>query len=332
MIALLAWRSRQPAGIRWGFAGLIVVLAVLGRMALGRLHGANPALVFYPAILIATTCLGWVEASGVLIASVAIGSYLFVGAGLYLQPVAWFVVGALNILIIATLKAVAQQLHEANKQQKILFQELQHRVANTLQAAGGSIERARKQLTTEPMQAAAVLDEASRRVWAAADVHRRMNDPDMVRTAFKSILYDAVASVIDPRRVILTLDIDQPDLSLDQMSTITMIIIECAYNAQKHVFEPGLGSTFSVTLMGPRPDLGMLIVRDDGPGMVPESSFTAPLAGTITLGRKLVQRLAAHLGATVTITSGAAAGTVSGAGTEIVIAFPLDPTRDDLVR
>lgn len=320
MIKGLAWRSRQPVLLRWVVATGLIAAALFLRNALGPLHGANPALVFYPVILLATTFLGWREAMFILLASAGAGSYFFLPASLYLQPFAWLAVGSLNILIIATLKRVAQELQNANDQQKVMFQELQHRVANTLQAAAGTIERARRQIDASPSQAAATLDEASRRVWAAADMHRRLNDPDLLQTALKSILWDAVASIIDPDKITLTFDINQPYLTLDQMSTITMIIIECAHNAQKHVFAAGHGSLFSVTLRTDQPGRGILIIADDGPGLTAASTHAASTQNGISLGQKLIQRLAAHLGATVSM--------MPGIGTEIVMTFPLEAHGD----
>jgi two-component sensor histidine kinase len=316
MVEVVAWRFRHPPVFRWLIAAGLFALALLVRVGLGRLHGANPVLAFYPVILLTATFLGWREAAFILILSVSVGAYVYLPPDLYLMPFAWLLVGSLNILIIATLKTVAQQLLLANDHQRVLFAELQHRVANTLQSTGGSIELARRQMSASPSRAAAALDEASRRVWAAADVHRLLHDPAMVRTALGSILHDAVASVIDPQRTRLVFDIDQPDLSLDQMSTITMIIIECAHNAQKHVFENGLGSMFSISLKAPCPGRGMLVIRDDGPGI----GATPPLTGDQKLGQKLIQRLAANLGATLSLTP--------GSGTEIVIAFPLEAVGD----
>lgn len=314
MIEILAWRSRQPASLRWALTAALFGVALLVRIVLGPLHGANPALSFYPGIILAATFLGWREATALLIMATCVGTWLFLPPTLYLLPVTWMIVGGLNILIIAVLKNVAQQLLVANDQQRVLFAELQHRMANTLQSTVGSIELAKRHIDAAPSCAAAELDEASRRVWAAADVHRRLNDPALVRTELKTILHDAVTGVIDPERIKLEIDIDQPDLTLDQMSTITMIIIECAQNAQKRVFQTGLGSALAVSLKTPQSDRGLLVIRDDGPGI----AATQSTGGETTLGQKLLQRMAASLGATVSVTP--------GSGTEIVIAFPLETT------
>src|ERR1700722_16795932 len=130
---VLAWRSNQPAVVRWGEAVALFCLALGLRFVLGDLHGATVGLAFYPSILLTAVFIGWKEATLVLGLSVAAGLYLFLPGKMHLQPIGWVVVGGLNIAIIAVLKKVAQELAAANERQLVLFQELQHRVANTLQ-------------------------------------------------------------------------------------------------------------------------------------------------------------------------------------------------------
>ena len=62
-------------------------------LASGRLHGANPGLTFYPAMLLASVFLGWREALLVLGLSVSVGAYLFLRPDMYLLPVGWTMVG-----------------------------------------------------------------------------------------------------------------------------------------------------------------------------------------------------------------------------------------------
>jgi cysteine sulfinate desulfinase/cysteine desulfurase-like protein len=63
-------------------------------------------------------------------------------------------VGTLNIAIIIALKALTQELAEANERQKVLFQELQHRVADTLQSTIGKLEIVRRRMISSPAEAA----------------------------------------------------------------------------------------------------------------------------------------------------------------------------------
>ena len=262
--ALLKWQSRQSALLRWGAALILFAIALVARLALGRLHGANPVLAFYPAILLATLVLGWKEALLILTLSVGAGIYLFIPAGMYMQPFAWLVVGGLNIAIIAGLQHLAQELAAANERQRVLFAELQHRIANTLQAAVWSFEIARNRITTSPDEAAKLLESASTKMAAAADMHRRLHDPTLFEQGVTHVLRNVVAAVIDPQKVDLRLEVEPLDLTFDQMSTITMIVVEAANNAWKHVFQHGRGSNFGVSLQAVAAGRALLVIRDDG--------------------------------------------------------------------
>jgi hypothetical protein len=126
---LLRWRGRQPPLVRWVEAIALFGIALVIRFLLGDVPGGGLYLTFYPALLIATIFLGWQEASFVLVMSCAAGLYFFVPRSMTVFIAGAGVVGASNIAIIIALKALAQQLNEANQRQRLLFQELQHRVA-----------------------------------------------------------------------------------------------------------------------------------------------------------------------------------------------------------
>ena len=181
--------------------------------------------------------------------SLSVGWYFFLPPGMSLFPVGWAFVATLNIAIIIALKALAQQLAEANERQRMLFQELQHRVANTLQPTVGKLEIVRRRMSSSPVQAADMLDEAIRRISASAEIHRRLHDTTLFNKGLASMLREVVSMVIDQSSVSLNLDVEELDLSLDQKSVIAMLVIEVANNSAKHVFERNLGSRFEVALL-----------------------------------------------------------------------------------
>jgi hypothetical protein len=240
-LRILAWRSRQPRLLRWGGAGLLFLIALAARFGLGTLHGANPALVFYPLILLTTVFIGWKEALFVLCLAAVTGILLFLPRDQYLLPIGWLFVGSLNIAIIVALAAVTEELAAANERQRLLFLEAQHRVANTLQSVVGTLETAQHRIASSPADAIRFLEDAGRRFVASADVHLRLSDPTLFERPLDSILRDAVEAVIDRQKVQLHVAVDPIALSFDQMSTITMLVVEVANNSQKHVFGQGLG-------------------------------------------------------------------------------------------
>ena len=153
-----------------------------------------------------------------------------------------------------------------------------------------------------------MLEAAAHRLATSADVHRRLNDPTLFHRDLETILHDAVASVIDPRTVSLAFNIEQVDLTFDQMSVITMLVIEAAHNAQKHVFQHGRGTRFSVDLNALPGRRARLTIRDDGPGIMP-----APDTAGKALGMGIIEGLVRQLGGN--------ARTDADAGTELAVEF-----------
>ena len=101
------------------------------------------------------------------------------------------------------------------------------------------------------------------------------------------------------------------DLSFDQMSVITMIVIEVANNAQKHVFGRNLGGHFLVSFRAVSDNRAALSIKDDGPGW---SIDDTAYAGR-TLGLTILEGLADQLHGTLHIKS--------ERGTETSVVFPL---------
>ena len=74
------------------------------------------------------------------------------------------------------------------RRQQVLFYELQHRVANTLQSVIGRLETDRRRMGAGPTEASEVFEEAVRRISASADLHRRFSDPTLFRGGLRIIL------------------------------------------------------------------------------------------------------------------------------------------------
>lgn len=310
------WRSNNRRIVRWLWGLFLFAVALAIRFAVGHLHGANPVLTFYAAVLIASVLLGWEQALAVLALAVVTGTYLFLPPGMFLQPVGWVIVGGLNIAIIAALEGMARELAAANERQRLLFQELQHRVANSLQAASGALEIAQRRVEASSADAALILGEAAQRIASSADVHRRLNDPTLFSRDLGSILRDAVSSVINPFQIALAVDVEELDLSFEQMSNLTLLVIEAANNAQKHVFHRGLGSRFSVSLQAMSRDHAVLTVRDDGPGIAESFRSSGDEQG---LGFRVIRGLTGQIGGRLTI--------MPGKGTALIVEFPLGPAK-----
>jgi two-component sensor histidine kinase len=282
-------------------------IALTIRLLVGRFYGIMPALSFYPAILIAAVFLGWKEAIFIMVAAIAVAWFFFVPPDQVLLPLMWGMVGTVNIAVIIGLQVLARQLAEANERQKLLFQELQHRVANTLQSTVGTLEKIKRVISSNPAESANLLDQTIERMFVSAEIHRRLHDPTLFDGGLEPILREVVATVIDQETVIVKWKIEKIDLSLDQMSVLAMLVMEIANNSAKHVFQRDLGSQFEVALTTLRGRRVLLKVRDDGPGI----SGGGDQQG---LGRQILKGLADQIHGTLSITL--------DHGTTVAVDFP----------
>jgi two-component sensor histidine kinase len=242
-------------------------IALTIRLLIGRFYGIMPGLSFYPAILIAAVFLGWKEAIFIMAAGIVVAWLLFLPPDQMLLPLMWGIVGTVNIGVIIGLQTLARQLAEANDRQRLFFQELQHRVANTLQSTVGTLERIKKTITLSPAESVSLLDQAIERMFVSAEIHRRLHDPTLFDSGLEPILREVVATIIDQETVIVNWNIERIALSLDQMSVLAMLVLEIANNAAKHVFQRNLGSHLEVELRALPGRRVMLKVGDDGPGV-----------------------------------------------------------------
>lgn len=88
------------------------------------------------------------------------------------------------------------------------------------------------------------------------------------------------------------------DLSLDQMTAISLLVNEAAMNAAKHVFRMGTGTTFKVELLKQKDGL-RLPIHDDGPGIRRDS-----MSERQSLGMSIMQTFARQLGGSLRINVG----------------------------
>jgi two-component sensor histidine kinase len=297
--------------VRWLEAFALFAVALALRHTFGWSEGVIPFLTFYPAVLIAALLLGWQEATFIMLLSIAAALVFFLPPNMIFLPIGWAIAGTFNIAIIVALKTLALDLAEANERQRILFQELQHRVANTLQSAIARLHILSRTLQTDPAETAILLDNAIQQMSASADVHRRLNDPTLFSNGPEQMLRDVVGSVVDGASVDLMFHVEALDLTLDQLSIIAMLVIEVTNNAVKHVFQQQLGSRLQVTLVALSGRRAKLAIKDDGPGTRVASIRGSPGQN---LGLRIIQGLAEQIEGRVTM--------LHDRGTEVAVTFP----------
>jgi two-component sensor histidine kinase len=119
---------------------------------------------------------------------------------------------------------------------------------------------------------------------------------------------------IDRHTVNLIFDVKELDLTFEQMSIIAMLVIEAANNSQKHVFQQGCGSNFSVSLKALPDRRALLMIWDDGPGLAQNLDAKSR---NQRLGFQIIRDLASELDGTFSVTP--------ATYTEIIVEFPVRP-------
>ncbi len=196
-------------------------------------------------------------------------------------------------------RAEARQKDDLIREKAILLQEVQHRIANSLQIIASVLMQSARKVQSE--EARGHLEDAHHRVMSIAAVQRhlavsRPNDVAL-RPYFVQLCESLGASMISDANV-LSIEVTVDDSVVDATKSVSLglIITELVINALKHAFpEHALGKIF-VNYRSDGPDWS-LSVRDDGAGM-PAGTPKAP-AG---LGTGIVEALARHLGATIQAT------------------------------
>ncbi len=215
---------------------------------------------------------------------------------------------------LATLDAERRRVTSLTESQRLLFGELQHRVANNMQFISSLLSLQARRIETAEDGRQALLD-ARQRLDVMSRIHRRLTTPlaqgddfaQMVEELCRDMLTATAAS-----NIVCRVDIAAVELPLDRVSSLALIVTELFTNALKHAFVGRTGGTIAVTLQ-PAAAAGryVLEVRDDGVGLqpVPEAALERSRA-TQSLGMRVIESLARGLGGTFSLT-----GSLSEPGT-----------------
>jgi len=252
LIRILAWRARQPAEVSWFAASGLFLAALVARILAGPMYGANPALVFYPPILIAAAILGWKEAAAILMLSVAVGTYLFVRPDMYLMPLVWLTVGGLNIALLAGLQHVARELIALGE----------HR-----QATSGDI-RAGGPAFAAPTQCDAV-DR-----WVSADRVGSLEEASE----------RGVATIVDLSAADLSISVEPSNLAFDRLRVNTTLVVTAGDQVQERVFRNSEGAKLTFSLRAIDSGRPVLTIVNYGPQPPPE--LTAPEGSAVAAETK----------------------------------------------
>ncbi|MBH0236467.1 sensor histidine kinase [Methylobrevis albus] len=220
------------------------------------------------------------------------------------------VVGPARLLLAVTdvtdARAAARLKDDLVRDKAILLQEVQHRVANSLQIIASVLMQSARRVQSE--EARGHLHNAHHRVMSIAALQRQLASADgtmvELRTYFTQLAQSLGASMIaDPARLSIKVTVDDSVVPADVSVSLGLIVTELAINALKHAFPAERDGMIAIDYRSAGKDW-TLSVTDDGIGM-PEGN-AAPKAG---LGTGIVEALTKNLASTIEVKD-AAPGTV----------------------
>ncbi len=322
-------RGRPLAGV-----GLAVGLALLGLFArIGLdpvLPPGFPFLTFFPAIIL-TACLAGTRAGIVCALAAVAAAWRFLPAAVGDRAfdaantpavVVFLMVAAVDILLIRIMQRVVDRLsveraltRSLYEQQRTLFEELQHRVANNLAFVSGLLRLQKRRVVAAPGEAGAVFDDAITRIDTMGAIHRRLYDPGAATQALDAHLLAMCRELLGSMgadHIDVTVRVQQLEVPLERLLPLSLLIAELVTNSVKHGFAGRQRGSIAIHAET-TPEGQRLLIRDDGPGL---AAGTDPGRGD-GLGMRIVQGLAAQLGGKVAWRS--------DSGTLVEVALPASP-------
>lgn len=204
-------------------------------------------------------------------------------------------------LAAARLRADAEETARLYEQQRTMFQELQHRVANNMQFVSAMLRLYAKRAGDDPAAMLTALDDARVRLDVMSRIHRHLYDPANVTRPVGEFFQDLCANLGDAAGtsdVRFTVDMPPVQFDLTKLTPLSLIAVEIVTNALKHAFPDGRGTiTLRLVQDGERI---VFTISDDGKGMTPAE---APGAGN-SLGLKIIHNLAAQIGGRISYDAG----------------------------
>lgn len=211
----------------------------------------------------------------------------------------------LAITDVTSARELSRQKDDLLREKAVLLQEVQHRVANSLQIIASVLMQSARQVQSE--EARGHLRDAHHRVMSIAHVQRQLASSSLgdvsLRPYFVQLCESLGASMIlDPKRLSIVANIDDSVVDANTSVSFGLIITELVINALKHGFTDNRQGMIKVDFRSEGSNWALSVV-DDGIGMPTGSDKARP-----GLGTGIVEALARQLGGKI-IMSDAKPGT-----------------------
>jgi PAS domain S-box-containing protein len=194
-----------------------------------------------------------------------------------------------------------EALREASKANRLLLQEVNHRVKNSLQLVMSLLDLQAGE--TQDARAAACLKDAKNRVRVIASIHGRLYESQQYDTVeicsyLRQLVESTLASTGQHGIALRFEGCSAIVLPISSAVSLALIVSELVVNAAKHAFQQSTG-TLTVKLTSDEEALA-IEVCDDGRGMPP--GFAMERGGS--LGMTLILALAMQIGARISHRNG----------------------------
>jgi len=182
------------------------------------------------------------------------------------------------------------------REKAILFQELQHRVANSLQIIASVLMQSARRVSSAETRGH--LFDAHSRVMSIAALQSQLSVSSVgdvaLRKYFSDLCTSIGASMIhDPRQLRLTVEADDSMATADVSVSLGLIVTELVINALKHAFPDDRAGRIDVNYHSRGPNW-TLKVSDSGIGM-PAGAASGPHGLGTTIVQALTKKLDAHI-------------------------------------
>jgi len=207
----------------------------------------------------------------------------------------------LTVQDVTDARADTQMREDLLREKAILLQELQHRVANSLQIIASVILQSARKATSDETRTH--LKDAHNRVMSVASLQQQLAASRLgtveLALYFTQLCRSIAASMIhDPARLSLRVEADDSITDAEVSVSLGLVVTELVINALKHAFPGGRSGAIVVGYHSHGPNW-TLSVRDDGVGMPKDAASATP-----GLGTSIVEALSKQLNARIQVESG----------------------------
>lgn len=198
-------------------------------------------------------------------------------------------------------RAETRQRDDLVREKAILLQEIQHRVANSLQIIASVLMQSARGVQSEEVRGH--LQNAHSRVMSIAEVQKQLSASEAgqveLRSYFTQLCESLGASMIaDTGRLSIAVTVDDTVVEADSSISLGLIVTELVINALKHAFPDQAKGRIAIDYRSAGKSW-TLSVSDDGIGL--SNGVDAPKPG---LGSRIVEALTRNLHATLTVSDG----------------------------